>query len=36
LNRRLNMRPVPKIHFEISRQVAEADRIEKLIEETKK
>jgi ribosome-binding factor A len=36
LNRRLKMRPVPKIHFEISRQVAEADRIEKLIEETKK
>lgn len=36
LNRRLNMRPVPKIRFEISSQVAEADRIEKLIKETKK
>lgn len=36
LNRRLNMRPVPKINFIISKQIAEADRIEKLIEETKK
>ncbi len=36
LNRRLNMRPVPKIRFEISRQVAEADRIEKLLEKVKK
>lgn len=36
LNRRLNMRPVPKIRFEISRQIAEADRIEKLLEKVKK
>lgn len=35
LNRRLKMRPVPKIVFELDRRMAEAGRVEELLEKVK-
>lgn len=36
LNKRLNMRPVPKIKFVMEKETVEAGRIEELLEEIKK
>ncbi len=36
INKRLNMRPVPRIQFEKEKQTKEAARIEKILEDIKK